>query len=92
MLWNLTGMMPIKLRTLPKKVSNKKAESIFWDSRKVQHPDPFHSVNERRFVLIGRSKNKRLLFVVYTIRKTKIRIISARPLNKKEKHLYEKTT
>lgn len=71
-------------------VSGEEAESVFWDSHKVQRPDPFHSLNEKRFVLIGNSKLQRLLFIVYTIRKDKIRIISARCLNKKEKYLYEK--
>ncbi len=40
---------------------------------------------------MGKTKQGRLLFVVYTIRNKKIRVISARDLNKKrEIDLYEK--
>lgn len=73
-------------------VGDEEAESAFSDPTKVQRPDPFHSAKEKRFILIGKSNHKRLLFIVYTIRGTKIRVISARNLNQKERHLYEKTT
>lgn len=47
---------------------------------------------EERFILIGKTKKERVLFVVFTKRETRIRIISARDLNRKEGILYEKTT
>jgi len=39
---------------------------------------------------MGKTKQGRLLFVVFTIRRKKIRIISARDTNRKEELLYEK--
>ncbi len=72
-------------------VSDEEAESVFSDSDKAKYPDPKHSNIEPRFVLTGETKTGRQLFIVYTIRKNKIRIISARDLNKrKEGYLYEK--
>lgn len=71
-------------------ISDQEAEEAFFDHKKVQHSDPIHSKSERRFILIGRSKSKKILFISYTTRKNKIRIISARTLNKKEEYLYEK--
>ena len=73
-------------------VSDEETEEVFSDDRKVQKPDPFHSVKEKRFILLGKTKGERLLFIVYTVRKTKIRVISARDVNQKEKPLYEKIT
>lgn len=72
-------------------VSNEEIESAFTDPAKVQRPDPFHSAAEERFILIGNSNQSRLLFVIYTIRNFKIRVISTRKLNKKENYLYEKS-
>lgn len=46
--------------------------------------------NEARFGILGRSDEGRNLFISFTIRNWKIRIISARPMNFKEKQIYEK--
>ncbi|HIE24125.1 MAG TPA: BrnT family toxin, partial [Candidatus Korarchaeota archaeon] len=54
--------------------------------------DKLHSKEEERFILLGKTKKERVLFVVFTIRNDKIRIISVRDINKKERRLYEKTT
>ena len=70
------------------RVSDAECEEIFFDSRKRVLKDLLHSGKEERCILIGKTKKQRLLFVVFTIRK-KIRIIYARPLNKKERKLYE---
>lgn len=72
-------------------VSDQEAEQAFFDQDKVQHSDSIHSQSEKRFILIGKSKNQKILYIAYTARKKKIRIISARPLNQKEKCLYEKS-
>ena len=72
-------------------VSDEEAEEIFSDSNKAKYPDPKHSNTESRFVLTGQTRNRRQLLIIYTIRNNRIRIISARDLNKKkERHLYEK--
>lgn len=38
---------------------------------------------------MGKTDTERLLFIVFTLRGTKIRIISARDMNRKEKRVYE---
>jgi len=73
-------------------VSDEECEEIFFDPHKKILKDTLHSINEKRHILLGKTKLKRLLFLVFTIRKNKIRVISARNLNKKEKHLYEQKT
>jgi len=54
------------------------------------YKDKLHSKKEQRFIILGKTKNKRLLYTVFTIRNNEIRIISARDINKKERKLYEK--
>ncbi|MDP3957764.1 MAG: BrnT family toxin [bacterium] len=74
------------------KVSDAECEEIFFDSRKRILRDLLHSGKEERYILIGKTKRQRLLFVVFTLRRKKIRVISARALNKKERKLYEEKT
>ncbi|MBI5614404.1 BrnT family toxin [Candidatus Gottesmanbacteria bacterium] len=74
------------------RVTDQEAEEAFFDQYKVQFTDAIHSQSEERFILIGRSNSKKILYIAYTIRKNKVRIISARILNKKEQYLYEKGT
>jgi len=73
-------------------VTEKEAEEVFFDKKKVIYKDKFHSEKEDRFILIGKTKEKRLLYAVFTKRGTKMRIISARDINRKEvKYYVEKT-
>ena len=72
-------------------VSEKEAEEVFFDEKKQEYPDPTHSKKEIRKIVVGKTQTGRLLFVVYTVRNSSIRIISAGDLNKrKEADLYEK--
>jgi uncharacterized DUF497 family protein len=67
-------------------------EELFFDIKKrIVHPI-LHSRSEKRYIVLGKTKKKKLLYVVFTQRSKKIRIISARNINKKEVHLYEKST
>lgn len=70
-------------------VRNEECEEAFFDHNKETQKDVLHSMNEERYVLIGQTKRGRLLYIIFTIRKNKIRIISARDINKKERKLYE---
>jgi uncharacterized protein len=74
------------------KVKPFECEEVFFDENKVIFKDVLHSGQEERYVLLGKNKKERLLFLVFTIRQRKVRIISARDTNKKERGLYEKTT
>lgn len=70
-------------------VTDIECEEIFFDENKIQLNDVLHSNREERFILLGKTKMSRLLFVVYTLRNSNIRVVSARDVNKKEKKLYE---
>ncbi len=71
-------------------VSNQECEEIFFDLQKKILKDVLHSDTENRYILLGKTRGKRILFVVFTVRKKYIRVISARDLNRKERYLYEK--
>ena len=68
----------------------KEAEEIFFNKPLKTFKDIEHSQLEDRFVALGRTDKKRQLHIVFTIRNEKIRIISARDQNKKERKLYAK--
>lgn len=74
------------------KVTNRECEEVFFDKNKKIAKDIFHSKKEKRYILLGKTKKDRLLFTIFTIRNKKIRVISSRNINKKERSLYEKTT
>lgn len=68
----------------------KEAEEAFFNSPLIIKVDKNHSHNEERHHCLGQNDEGKLLFVSFTIRNNKIRIISARPQNRKEKIHYEK--
>ena len=72
------------------KVTTKEAEEVFFDRNRRIAKDFLHSKKEDRYLLIGSTTQKRKLFIVFTQRDRKIRIISARDLNKKEYKLLKK--
>lgn len=50
--------------------------------------DEKHSQTEDRYYALGETLTGKMLFVVFTIRRNKIRVISARPMSKKERGVY----
>jgi len=72
-------------------VSNQEAEEIFFNRPVVFSEDKKHLNVEARYMLLGKTNKKRLLTIFFTIRRNKIRIISARDMHKKERGEYEKT-
>jgi len=71
-------------------ITPNEAEEVFLDEKLIILGDIKHSNKEKRYSLIGKTTDKKLLFVVFTLRNRKIRIISARKANKKEKNEYGK--
>lgn len=71
------------------KVSFLEASTIFGDKNILELPDREHSEGEVRFIGIGRSDQKRLLFVNFTVRGDRVRIISARQAQSWERSEYE---
>ena len=73
-------------------VSAGECEEIFFNLPLVVQDDTSHSKTERRFLVLGQTRAGRYLFVAFTIRKDKIRVISARDMNEKERIFYEQTS
>jgi hypothetical protein len=66
-------------------------EETFFYQPLLIAPDPSHSSRETRFYALGHTKAGRLLQIVFTIRGTKIRPISARNMSRKERKVYGQT-
>ena len=64
-------------------------EQVFFNQPLLLFEDTRHSISEQRFYVLGQTNSHRKLFIVFTIRKKRIRIISAREMHKKEKSIYE---
>jgi len=71
-------------------VSNKEAEEVFDAQYKFIFTDPLHSRYESRYMIWGVSNNDRKLAIFFTIRKNKVRVISARDMSKQERSEYAK--
>ena len=64
-------------------------EEIFFNEPLLVVEDFGHSNTECRCFALGQTFEGRYLFVVFTVRGDKIRVISARAMNKKERSIYE---
>lgn len=84
---------PTKARINRRKhgVTFEEAATVFTDPLSSTIPDPLHSGDEERFIIVGQSIQQRLLVVVHTDRGNRIRIISARVANAHERKTYEET-
>lgn len=71
-------------------VSFTEAATVLGDGLSITIYDPDHSDNEDRYITIEWSNHRRLLMAAHTDRGSKIRIISARELTRKEREAYEK--
>jgi uncharacterized protein len=70
-------------------VSPAECEQVFFNQPLIAAPDVAYSEQEARFYLLGQTDAGRLLFVVFTLRGTLIRVISARDMSRKERKVYE---
>ena len=82
--WNLDKSY-LKHGVLPKE-----AEEVFISDDAFVLPDVKHSQNEDRFIILGKTLDKLNLFIVFTLRGKKARVISARRMHKKEVEKYDK--
>ncbi len=71
-------------------VSQRECEEIFFNEPFVVANDENHSKDEERFFSLGKTNNGRRLFLVFTIRNKKVRVISARDMSLKERKEYAK--
>jgi len=72
-------------------VTQSEAEQVFVNEPLLLLPDNKHSHNEPRFYALGKTNQERLLHITFTFRDngTRIRIISARSMHRKERSIYE---
>jgi uncharacterized protein len=68
------------------------ATTAFADPLSVTIPDPEHSLDEERFILIGSTGLGRLVVVVHTERGDNVRLISARLATPPERRSYGQAT
>jgi hypothetical protein len=70
-------------------VSFEEAKTVFANGLAVIFDDAAHSVDKRREIIIGHSRNHRLLLISFTERPKAIRIVSARLATRREREDYE---
>jgi uncharacterized DUF497 family protein len=75
-------------------VSAVEAEQVFVNEPLVVLEDVAHSATEARWHALGHTSEGRLLHVTFTLRAegTRVRIISARPMHRKERTVYDKAS
>lgn len=71
-------------------VSFEEARTVFYDEQAIEFPDPDHSQEEARFLMLGMSARLRILMVCHCFRENDsvIRMISARRATRKEAEYY----
>jgi len=70
-------------------VDYRECEEVFFNRPLIVGDEIKHSVQEKRYFVLGRSNAGRRLFLAITIRKDKVRVISARAQSRKERQIYE---
>ena len=71
-------------------VSNSEIEELFFNLPLLLADDEKHSQEEKRYYVLGQTNAGRWLFIAFTVRENKIRVISARDMNRKEGRIYAK--
>ena len=65
------------------------AEQVFFNRPLIVADDRKHSQNERRCFVLGQTNKDRPLFIAFTVRNGRIRVISARDMSRKEREVYQ---
>jgi len=71
-------------------VTKWECEQVFFNKPLLFYDDIKHSQKENRVYVLGQTDENRKLFIVFTVRSKRIRVISARSMSKKERAFYEK--
>ena len=74
--WNSHAVTPLE------------AEQVFFNSPFICGDDPAHSHKESRFYALGQTDEGRVLFVAFTMRGRRLRVVSARDMSRKERRIY----
>lgn len=71
-------------------VSCQEAEEVFLKKRFIPLGEQYQpQPQEPRYGVIGETREGKLLFIAFTLRARQIRVISARPMNERERKFYE---
>jgi len=70
-------------------VSLEEAVTVFGDPLSDTVPDPDHSLEEHRFIIIGSTESGKILLVAHTDDGETVRLISAREATYGERRFYE---
>lgn len=70
-------------------VAPTECEEMFFNRPLVVAGDIKHSEQEERFYALGHTDAGRMLFLSFTVRRSLIRVISARDMNRKERKVYQ---
>ena len=70
-------------------VSAAECEQVFFNRPLLAQPDARHSDCEVRFYALGQSDTGRRLFLAFTVREDRIRVISARDMSRSERRSYD---
>jgi hypothetical protein len=84
--WDITKA---KTNLRKHRVAFSEATTVLRDRLSITIHDPDHSVDEDRYITMGKSIAGRLLMVAHTDRGDRTRIISTRELTRKEHKAYE---
>lgn len=79
----------IEKNWLSHQVTPQEAEQVFFNRPLLADDDVKHSRSEKRYLVLGQTDEDRPLFIAFTVRKRRIRVISARDMNRKERKVYE---
>ena len=71
------------------RVSAGECEEVFFNLPLLFQDSPGRSQTEPRFLVLGQTNAGRQLFIAFTTRKERIRVISALDMSQKERDLYE---
>ena len=72
-------------------ISFEEATTVFDDPLSETFPDPDHSHDEDRFIIIGASESGKILVIAHTDDEKIVRIISAREATYGERRAYEES-
>jgi uncharacterized DUF497 family protein len=64
------------------------SEEVFFNQPLFVTDSTQQNESEDRYYALGQTNMERLLFIVFTIRKKQIRVISARDMSRKERKVY----
>jgi len=70
-------------------VAASEAEQVFFNQPLLMLEDARHSQVEPRFHALGMTHTGRKLHITFTVRGTRVRVISARDMHRKERNIYE---